>query len=148
MMRALAAAILTLALAGCGYHPLYGDSADSASPEELGSVYIAPISNRDGQVLRNFLIEQLDQNAQPGNPAHTLTIGLQVQSTGIALSRDNTTSRTNITAVANFQLVDSATNKPVLKGVVRATTSYDVLQSDYATLASRECGEPHVARGV
>jgi LPS-assembly lipoprotein len=137
-MRALAVAILALALSGCGYHALYGDQADSASLEELGSVYIAPVSSRDGQVLRNYLIERLNQNEQPGYPAHTLAIALQIQSTGIALSRDNTTSRTNITAVANFILSDAATNKPVLKGVIRATTSYDVLQSDYATLVSRE----------
>jgi LPS-assembly lipoprotein len=140
MMRSFAPALLALALAvaGCGYHPLYGNHADSASIAELGSVYVSPISNREGQILRNFLIEGLNENEQPGYPTHTLVISLQIQSTGIALSRDNTTSRTNITAAANFQLIDSATNKPVLKSLARATTSYDVLQSDYATLVSRD----------
>jgi LPS-assembly lipoprotein len=130
--------VLALALAGCGYHPLYGERASSASTAELGSVYVGPIPNRDGQILRNYLVEQLNQNAQPGNPTHALTVNLQIQSTGIALSRDNTTSRTSITAVANFTLVDTSTNKPVLTSLARATTSYDVLQSDYATLVSRE----------
>ncbi|HTI87911.1 MAG TPA: LPS assembly lipoprotein LptE [Alphaproteobacteria bacterium] len=139
-MKLLAAALfaLTLAVAGCGYHPLYGTQARSASTTELGSVYVGPIANRDGQILRNFLIEQLNENEQPGNPTHTLTVNLQIQSTGIALSRDNTTSRTSITAVAAFTLVAAATNKPVLNSRARATTSYDVLQSDYATLVSRE----------
>jgi LPS-assembly lipoprotein len=125
-------------VAGCGYRPLYGDRADSASTAELAGIYVAPLPNRDGQILRNYLIERLSENEQPGHPTHTLTIALRIQATGIALSRDNTTSRTNITAVADFILVDPQNNRAVLKGVVRASSSYDVLQSDYATLVSRE----------
>jgi LPS-assembly lipoprotein len=140
MIGRFAPAIIVLALtvAGCGYHPLYGKHANSVSTAELGKIYISPIPNRDGQILRNFLIEGLNDNDQPGYPTHTLTVNLAIQSTGIALSRDNTTSRTNITAIANFVLVDASTNKQVLKSVARGTTSYDVLQSDYATLVSRE----------
>ncbi|MGE5539746.1 MAG: LPS assembly lipoprotein LptE [Gemmatimonas sp.] len=137
MKRALAIALVLL-LAGCGYHPLYGTRADSASADELASIYVGPVPNREGQILRNYLIERLSENAQPGNPTHTLQIALSIQATGVALSRDNTTSRTNITAIANFVLSEPATNRPVLKGVVRATSSYDVMQSDYATLVSRE----------
>ena len=147
-MRILAVVLIASLLAGCGYHPLYGDHTDSASSAELANIYVAGIPNREGQILRNYLIERLSDNAQPGYPTHTLTISLRIQSTGIALSRDNTTSRTNITATANFVLVDSAANRPVLKGVSRATTSYDVLLSDYATLVSREDAENRTLREV
>ena len=129
---------LCLMLAGCGYQPLYGDRANAVTSEDLALIYIAPISDRSGQQLRNFLIEKLNADGQPGRPIYTLQISLGVTSTGVALSRDNTNSRTSITATAKYTLKETATNKTLLTSTSRGTDAYDVLLSDFATLSSRD----------
>jgi LPS-assembly lipoprotein len=65
-------------------------------------------------------------------------VGLSVASTGVSLSRDNTTSRTSITTTARYSLVDSASGRALFSATSRATDAYDVLVSDYATLVSRD----------
>jgi LPS-assembly lipoprotein len=138
-MRIVAAAFaLCLGLAGCGYHPLYGERATSVSTEDLSQIYVAGIPDRPGQILRNDLIQRLNPNGQPTRPIYTLTVGLAVTSTGVSLSRDNTTSRTSITTTANYTLTDTTTGKALFSSRSRATDAYDVLVSDYATLVSRD----------
>jgi LPS-assembly lipoprotein len=139
---------LCLGVAGCGYHPLYGQRATSVSSEDLARVYVSGIPDRPGQVLRNDLIQRLNPNGQATRPVDTLTVGLSVASTGVSLSRDNTTSRTSITTTAKYTLVDSATGKALFSGTSRATDAYDVLISDYATLVSRDDAVDRAIREV
>lgn len=129
---------LCLGLSGCGYRALYGESTTGISSAELARVYVAGIPDRPGQQLRNNLVQRLNPSGQPGQPAYTLNVSLGITSTGVSLSRDNTTSRTSITTSAKFTLVDSATGKAVFSATSRATDAYDVLVSDYATLVSRD----------
>lgn len=138
MKISVALLALCLGVAGCGYHPLYGQRATGVSSEDLAQVYVAGIPDRPGQILRNDLIQRLNPSGQASRPTYTLTIGLSVTSTGVSLSRDNTTSRTSITTAATYSLVDSATGKALFSGTSRATDAYDVLISDYATLVSRD----------
>lgn len=129
---------LCLALSGCGYHPLYGERPTGVSTEDLALVYVAGIPDRAGQQLRNNLVQRLNPSGQPSRPIYTLNVALSVMSTGVSLSRDNTTSRTSITAVAKYGLIDSSSGKSVFAGTSRATDAYDVLLSDYATIVSRD----------
>lgn len=139
-MKKAAATLLALCLglAGCGYHPLYGDRATGVSSEDLALVYVAGIPDRPGQQLRNDLVQRLNPSGQPSRPTYTLTVSLSIASTGVSLSRDNTTSRTSITTTAKYTLTDSASGKSLFSGTSRATDAYDVLVSDYATLVSRD----------
>ena len=49
--RLLLTALLPL-LAGCGFHPLYGDA--KLQPQ-LASIFVEPVAERDGYELRNTL---------------------------------------------------------------------------------------------
>lgn len=138
MKAAVVLLALCLGLAGCGYRALYGESTTSVSSEDLARIYVAGISDRPGQQLRNNLVARLNPSGQPAQPAYTLNVLLGITSTGVSLSRDNTTSRTSITTSAKFTLIDSATGKAVFTATSRATDAYDVLVSDYATLVSRD----------
>lgn len=137
---------LTLGLTACGFHPLYGDYKSGVPAADFAGVYIAPISDRSGQQLRNFLIERVNFNGQPTRPLYTLTVSLSVQGSGLALSRDNTTTRSSLTATAHYTIADTATGKVIERGTSRATDSYDVLVSDYATLAARDDANTRVLR--
>jgi LPS-assembly lipoprotein len=136
-IRAFLVAV-SLALAGCGYHPLYGNRADEVKSGDLSQIYVAAISDRPGQQLRNYLLDQVNANGQPARPIYTLQTSLTIASTGVSLSRDNTNSRTNITAIAKYSLQETASGKILFAATSRGTDSYDVLLSDFATLTSRE----------
>lgn len=129
---------LGLALAGCGYHPLYGNRADAVKSGDLSQIYVAAIPDRTGQQLRNYLLDQVNAEGQPSRPIYTLQVSLGIAATGVSLSRDNTNSRTNITATARYSLTDTATGKTLFASTSRGTDSYDVLLSDFATLSSRD----------
>lgn len=140
--------LLSLALAACGFHPLYGDHASGATDADFASVYIAPMSDRSGQQLRNFLLERVEAGGQPSRPLYVMNIGLALQSSGLAISRDNTTSRASITGTAKYTIVDSATGQVLARGTSRATDSYDVLLSDFATLSARDDANTRVLREI
>ena len=148
-MKAIGALfLLCLGLVGCGYQPLYGDRANAVTSEDLALVYIAPVPDRNGQQLRNFLLEELNSSGQPSRPIYTLTIGLNVASTGVSLSRDSTTSRTSITATAKYSLSETASGKSLFSGTSRGTDAYDVLISDYGTLVSQDDAVKRALREV
>jgi LPS-assembly lipoprotein len=148
-MKAINAFVaLCLTLAGCGYQPLYGDQANAVTSEDLALIYIGPISDRPGQQLRNFLLEQINASGQPGHPIFTLNTALSVSSTGVSLSRDSTTSRTSVTTTAKYSLIESASGKSVFNATSRATDSYDVLVSDYGTLVSHDDAVNRALRDV
>jgi LPS-assembly lipoprotein len=142
----MAALSLALALTACGFHPLYGDYKSSVPAADFASVYIAPISDRSGPQHRNFLIQRLNFSGQPARPLYTLTISLAVQGSGLALARDNTTTRASLTGTARYTITDTATGKVIERGTSRATDSYDVLVSDYATLSARDDAQTRVLR--
>lgn len=148
-MKAIGALLaLCLTLTGCGYQPLYGDRANAVTSEDLALIYIAPIPDRNGQQLRNFLLEDLNAGGQPSRPIYTLTIGLNVVSTGVSLSRDTTTSRTSITTTARYSLSETASGKSLFSSTSRGTDAYDVLVSDYGTLVSQDDAVKRALREV
>ena len=61
-----------------------------------------------------------------------------IAATGVSLSRDNTTSRTSITATAKYALTETASGRTLYTSTSRATDAYDVLVSDFGTLVSRD----------
>ena len=56
---ALAAAVMAASLGACGFHPLYGDrSIGAVSTVDLAAVQIDLIRDREGQMLRNELLDR------------------------------------------------------------------------------------------
>src|SRR5690242_7641602 len=77
--RAAGAALLLLALAGCGFRPLYGTrAADPYVGPEMGGIYISPLPDRDGQLVRNALLDRIDPKGEPQQPRYRLDIKLTV----------------------------------------------------------------------
>ena len=83
-MRKLAAIAMCVLLAGCGFHPMYGNSL----APQLSSVYVEPIAERDGYELRNSLIDVLHSDGDEAGKAYRLKISLNESSQGIALQNE------------------------------------------------------------
>ncbi|MGI4851148.1 MAG: LPS assembly lipoprotein LptE [Janthinobacterium lividum] len=115
---------LTLAT-GCGFQPLY--QADSVQvKDETSLIKISMISNRDGQILRNYLLDSLNPYGEPTDPRYRLNIRLDVSGGSFSFRRDSTAARTIITSRADFSLVDASTGQAILTTMAEATTSYSL----------------------
>jgi LPS-assembly lipoprotein len=76
IVAAASVIFLVAGLAGCGFEPLYGERKDVSVVGELAAVRIAPIPDRAGQILRNFLLDQINPRGTAQAAAYTLTIQL------------------------------------------------------------------------
>lgn len=133
----LAALAGFLLLAGCGFHPLYGESASSAvSRVELASVQIDLIRDREGQMLRNELLDRFQPQGAAPKAVYGLNIGLATQKVGLAIRPDETGSRANLIMTANYAVRRLADGEVLYNGSSRAITGYNILDSEFATTSS------------
>ena len=63
----IALGVALLALAGCGFRPLYGERSDSVR-ERLAAVAINPIRDRVGYEVYNLLRDSLTPRGAPTTP--------------------------------------------------------------------------------
>src|SRR3990170_2516398 len=135
-----------LLVPACGFHPLYGGGEGvGAVRTELAAIRIRPIADRTGQLLYDELRDRLNPGGQPAAPRYVLAVELQEASESLALRGDQTATRTNLTLNASYTLTDAATDAVVTRGKSRSTISFDILRSEFATLASASDAR---ARGV
>ena len=129
-----------LALSACGFQPMYGPQAEPGSgqisPAVRDSVAIAPIPERIGQQLHNALRDQLNPRGQPADPAYRLNVSIGSVSEPSTLRNDGTATRRSFQLQANWQLDDYEARTPLFRSSATATTSYNVVDQPYATVAA------------
>ena len=135
-MKKLLASCLLLVLTGCGFRPLYeaGGSSD-AMQEHLAGIEVAPIADRLGQQMRNRLLDRLNTS---GTPDYRLEITLAQENEGYGIRPDAAATQEQLTLFAHVKLVNLNGETLVFEEDMRATTSYDLVLSDYAILTRRE----------
>jgi LPS-assembly lipoprotein len=132
-------AVALALLAGCGFQPLYGERASGARVgDDLQSVRISPLPQRNGQILHNFLRDDINPYGQPAEPLYELRIGLRETSEDSGIRRDETASREVITMRAAFQLVDLAADSVLYEGQARSSSAYNILDDRFASIVSAE----------
>lgn len=132
-------------ITACGFHPLHipiRGSSHVAVP-----VKIATIQDREGQILRNYLVDLLTPEGAPQCPQYILEISLVDVVTDIGVNIDETTSRKNVTATATINLRDSKTNSVVYTHTAIAINSFAVISENYfSDLVSEDYGKKEAFR--
>jgi LPS-assembly lipoprotein len=143
---------LALALAACGYRPLYGERGpDNASVvDELALVRIESIPDRIGQQMYNMLRERLTPYGKPADPKYVLSVTLLETRDRLFLEKDETATRANLTLKANFVLRRVSDGEVVATGLSRAVSSYDILGTgfEFASVVSQEDARVRSARAL
>lgn len=130
-------AIAAAGLSGCGFQPLYGRTESGSIVDEFAQIKIQPIANRAGQILRNHLIDGLQPRGEPERPAYTLAIQLiEPLPQDLGISRTDAVVRYSYIAYANCRLLDSG-GREIWRGRSTSSTSYEVTNSQFATLAGQ-----------
>jgi LPS-assembly lipoprotein len=141
------AVVLASALGGCGFQPLYGEHAGGVRTDaELARVLVVPLDNgRTGQDVYNALINRLSPNGEPVNPDYQLNVTLNEEREGVAIERDASITRYNYLLLARYRLVDTRSGNVVHEGESRSIASYNVVDSQFATLMARRDAEERAA---
>jgi len=135
--RAAASAAVCALLAGCGFHPLHGSGggATASDAATLATIQIAPIADRSGQQLHNLLLDRLTPRGGPQAPRYVLSVRLAESRRNIALRSDETPTRVTLTLTATFTLSPVGEARE-FRGSAVSANGYNVLRSEFATLAS------------
>ncbi len=137
ILRGLLAVLIgTSGLAGCGFEPLMGQSSHPQVQSSLERIRVSPIPDRSGQILRNYLMDGLTPRGVQGE-LYVLNIALTEPRREVAIRRDDTASRLSYTASVSFLLFDRATQRTVFGGSSVSETTYEVSNSEFATLSSQ-----------
>ena len=129
-----------LSLAGCGFQPLYGNrsAGGAAALPEMAQVYIPPIPDRAGQLLRNELRDRLTPAGLPDKPRWRLDVSLKETKTDLVILRDATATFAKYVGVAQWVLLDLASDAPAARGQVTRRASYSISSSEFASLQAEE----------
>ena len=141
MIRYLAL-ITALFVAGCGFSPMYGsmsNAQNTAAERQLSNIGIEIIPNREGQFLRNALMDRFYRGGNPTNPAYVLKISRINESiSDFDITIESEATRRQLRLTTNLNLVDSNTSETVLQRPLEAITSHNVLESEFSTLVTEQ----------
>ena len=137
--RAILAVALAgcLAAAGCGFRPVYGTrSADPGVDNELATIRVNALPNRDGQLIRNALLQRLTPDGEPERPRYQLQMRVSASEVTEAVQPDGTASRDEVIYRVAFDLINGDTK--VYTGNFTRMLSYDYLDQHYSNISARQ----------
>ncbi|MDE2166161.1 MAG: hypothetical protein KGJ66_07470 [Alphaproteobacteria bacterium] len=102
--RAFLLALAATPLAGCGFHPLYGGETAGEYNPLLAAIKVAPIPDRDGQLLELALRERLNPRGVALSQHYRLGVTLTLTRADLGIQRNATSTRAEILADANYTL--------------------------------------------
>jgi LPS-assembly lipoprotein len=132
------ASILLLALAGCGWVPLYADLESGPAGDELRAIRVSPIPERIGQrlalALRNTLNPEgiaTPSRYQLATTLQTVRSDLGVQTTGIG-------TRGKLDVNATYSLNEIRTGAQLFQNSSHVAESFDIVANEYASLVAED----------
>ena len=120
----------------CGYEPIYSKNANTN--KELLSISVQNIKNRPGQILRNTLLNQLNPERERVITKYRLIVEIFESKSSLAYRRDMSATRTDLKVTANYLLKDIKNGQILLKQEAKSISSFDVVESVYATLIAEK----------
>lgn len=142
----LSSAIL---LQGCGYQPLYATRADGTSvSQQLAEVGVEQQSTRVGQLVRNEIVKSTRPAGTGAPDRYFLKFVTRSSAQTLVDTSDTVHRRLAYNLSVNFQLIDSATSKPVFSGSAFSRVPYDRLNASFANVQARTNAEEQAARQI
>jgi len=127
-------------ISACGFSPMYAESSNNMGvTNDLDRISISIIPNREGQFLRNALIDRFYINGEPSNPRYALRIKPITEKVfDFDITVDSEATRRQLKLTSYMTLVDLKTGEPALNRKLLATTSHNVLESEFSTLVTEQ----------
>jgi LPS-assembly lipoprotein len=128
--------ITLLFFSSCGYKPIY--SSTNKNNEKLLYVSVKSIKDRPGQILRNNLSKQLNPQNKKAIPKYYLFVEFNENKEELGYRKDMSATRTNLVINVSYNLKNINDGETILKGSTKVISSYDVVESIYATIIAEK----------
>ena len=156
-LRAGTAAVVGLAsgLGGCGFRPLYGRSREGDLSRILAQVEIGPVRAtttddqdlaRVGQQLHNRLLDGFAPRGAQEEAIYRLDVVISEGITSLAVRKSAVATRADLRLNGTFRLTDRHTGRALYSGSGSATASFNILNSEFATLMAENGARDRAVR--
>ncbi len=151
--RATLVLVAALALAGCGFRPVYRSSAGGApgpAARNLAAIHVALIPDRPWQLLRQAL-QQRFQGADDTTPRrYTLQVSYGISGRGEGIQPNSVATRVQLIASANWVLLaDDPAHRRVVAGSAQAMDGVDQFDQQYfAADLGNDAADRRLARAI
>ncbi len=136
-------AALAVAVSGCGYRPLYGQTGAGASvTAALSDVAVAEQNDRAGQIIRNELISGLGSTGS----RYILKFEIVEKTQSVSSISKNVVDRHRYRLNLNYQLLEAGSGREVTSGKSFSNVTYDTVQEPVADLQAAETARERAAR--
>ena len=140
-LAAACAAPAALALAGCGFTPLYATPGVAGG---LTHIQVVVPQGRVGYLLREDLEDQLGR-AKGEAPKYRLEMVFNQVRQAHGLTANATAQRYELDLTIDYTLINIATGKVAMTGAVTSDVSYDSTVQPYAGIAARQDTQDRLA---
>jgi LPS-assembly lipoprotein len=142
-----------LSLVSCGFTPMYGtafqDGAAVDVRSELAHVKITNIKDREGQYLRNALIDRFYTDGRPTQINYVLEVSdVEESRTNLDITKSSDATRAQLRVSTSIKLQDVNTGEFVLERAVKSITSFNVLTSEFATRVSEQAARENALNDI
>ena len=150
LIAALFAGLAALALAGCGFQPLYGGTTAGGAKlaEVMAAVDITPIPGRVGQKLRNELIFANTGGGYAAPARYKLDIAIKESVTDELVQITGDATGQVYQLEATFKLINSSNGQVLLEGKAISRAAYNRFQEIFANVRARYDAENRAARTI
>jgi LPS-assembly lipoprotein len=136
-------------LAGCGFQPLYANrSRGNSAPAQFAQIDVTQIDGRSGHHLRNYLIDRMSARGGNYKKQYRLDITLSERKDGLAIRTDEAVTRFNYRLFSTVRLVRISDHTVLFETGLRATSAFNVVNSEFATLSAERDAEDRAARDL
>lgn len=135
-----------LLLSACGFTPVYGTHSTG---KNLSSIDVAIIPDRNGQTVRNHLLDRLYRDREPIEKKYILTVSpIEESNVNVIFNKNDDASRAQLRLSASFTLTDNEDGSIVLQRVARATTGYNILAGQFTTFITQQDAREQALRAI
>ncbi len=121
-----------LALAGCGFTPLYAGADGTAVQGQLEQVKIANIPERPGQLLHEALEAQMQRQGSPTQQLYVLNVNYVITPEVIGVQADTSASRERFNATAAWSLAPiGAPSQVLVRGQAATSDALNIIDQQY-----------------
>lgn len=133
--------IAAMAVSACGFHPVYGVNKYTpiGAETKFQQIGIENIPNREGQYLRNALIDRLYRDGRPSSTRYTLNITpIRETQRDLDVTIDSDTTRAQLRIDTRMRLTDTQTKETIIERDLSSIASYNVLGSEFTNRVSEQ----------
>jgi len=140
-----------LLLSACGFHPVYGTNKYTPVGAEtrFSQISIGNIPDRDGQFLRNELIDNLHRNGPADQKIYSLNVApLTEQVRQLYVTIDSDTTRAQLKLLTDITLTNTQTGEKLLQRRIESTAGYNILGSEFTNRVSEQATRQNVLKDI